>query len=119
MSMVGELVPVVMVPRYTGMVGAQDFVTVPLEVSDYTGASLVVWRGPLIGTNPTFTVYMETSLDNVNWITSPAGSDPGANTAALIAAPFSGRRWFRVRITLGGTAPGVTCWCAGHMELRV
>src|SRR5437870_2552997 len=98
--MTGELVPLVMVPRYTGLVGPQTFSTVPLDVTEYSDASLVLWRGPLVGTTPSFTAHFDVSQDAENWSMAAADSSPSANAATAIGAGFTGHRWFRVRIEL-------------------
>ncbi len=124
--MTGERVPIVLVPRFTGLVGAQDFATVPVDVTPYTGGNITIWRGPLIGTSPTFTLFFEVSSDAQTWIKvpltsegqagySPASGDAGALT---IGVPFL-RKWFRARIELAGTEPAVSCWCAGNVDFRV
>jgi len=51
--MAGELVPLVLLPRYSSYVGASTFTTIGMEVTDYANAIVNVWRGKLIGTSPT------------------------------------------------------------------
>src|SRR4030095_14484059 len=126
--MTGPQLPLVLIPRFTGLVGSQDFSTVPLEVTPFLGANVTIWRGPLVGTSPTFLAFFEVSSDTETWIKVPlsaegqAGYDPtpaGDTGALTIGVPLL-RRWFRVRIELRGSSdPAVTCWCAGNLELRV
>lgn len=119
--MSGELVPVVMIPRYSTYCGALDFVTIAMDVSRYSGAQLTAWRGPMAGTSPTFGITCEESTDGFVWTTcsgSTANTDPGSNTEVAISPTFS-RRLFRVKVTLGGTNPVATCWITGFLVQRV
>jgi hypothetical protein len=115
----GESVPLLLIPRYTGLVGAQTFATVPLEVSDFMTGWATVWRGPLVGTSPNFMAFFEVSQDAVHWNLMGA-MDPGANNAERVGLPLLSRRWLRARIVLTGSGDvGVTCWCSGSLNLRV
>ena len=117
--MAGELVPLVLIPRYSTFVGAHSFTTIGMEVSDYSKAIVNVWRGDLTGTSPTFAVQFEESTDQSNWTicTNGTGGDPGADTEAQYT-PELNKRWFRIQITLGGTGPAVSAWAIGFLELR-
>jgi len=118
--MAGELVPLVMLPRYTSFVGAGDFTTIAMEVSDYTAAIVNTWRGALLGSAPTFGITFQESTDQVTWATcsgTSADADPGASTEVQYTATLK-RRWFRVKVTLGGTNPAGSCWAIGFLELR-
>ena len=42
--MAGELVPLVLLPRYSTFSGAHSFTTIGMEVSDYSSAIVNVWR---------------------------------------------------------------------------
>ena len=117
--MAGELVPLVLVPRYSTYVGAHTFTTIGMEVTDYSKAIVNVWRGAVIGTSGTFQVSFEESTDQSNWTvcTSGGGGDPGSDTEAQYSPEIS-KRWFRIKIVVGGTDPAVTCWAIGFLELR-
>jgi len=117
--MAGELVPLVLLPRYSTYVGAGTFTTIGMEVSDYSKAIVNVWRGALTGTTPTFAVVFEESTDQENWTTCTSGSggDPGPSTEAQYQ-PELNKRWFRIKVTLGGTDPAGTCWAIGFLEMR-
>jgi hypothetical protein len=121
--MAGELVPLVLLPRYTTLVGAQEFVTVGMDVTDYANAIVNVWRGPLTGTNtPAVLFYFQESTDQVNWTicagTSGSGQTPGSGQEAQYTATLT-KRWFRLRAVLSGTDPAVTCWAVGFLEDRL
>ena len=117
--MAGELVPLVLIPRYSTYVGAHTFTTIGMEVTDYSKAIVNVWRGALSGTSPTFQVSFEESTDQSNWTVCTGGtaSDPGSDTEQQYTATIT-KRWFRIVIVLGGTDPAVTCWAIGFLELR-
>lgn len=117
--MAGELVPLVLLPRYSSFVGAHDFTTIGMEVSDYSSAIVNVWRGELGGSTPTFTVTFEESTDQNTWSTcaNATPGDPGADTETQYT-PTLNKRWFRVKITLTGTIPTVSAWAIGFLEMR-
>lgn len=125
MGMVGEQIPIVMIPRFTSYVGTSEFVTVALDVSAYARGDLTLWRGKLIGTGATFELFTESSHDGNTWFGYPDGPggqplpwDPGADASEIIGVDVT-RRYFRVRVVLSGTDPGVTVWCAGTLEARI
>jgi len=118
--MAGELVPLVLLPRYSAYSGAGDFTTIGMEVTDYEQAIVNIYRGPLIGTSPTFGVTLEESTDQQTWSTcagTTAGYDPTSGVEGQQTATLK-KRWFRVKVTLGGTSPVVTCWALGFLMLR-
>ena len=122
--MAGELIPLVMLPRYTTYAssGSQDFTTIAMDVTQFESAILNVWRSGLSSTgSPTFKIYFEESTDQTSWSTCAgtggSGQDPGAATEAQYTATLA-KRWFRVRVSLGGTDPVATCWCVGFLEER-
>lgn len=117
--MSGELVPLVLIPRYSSYAGASLFTTVAMDVTDYQSAIVNVWRGKLVGTSPTFAISFEESTDQDSWstCTNGSGGDPGSETEAQYN-PTLTKRWFRAKITLAGTDPIGTCWAVGFLELR-
>ena len=118
--MKGELVPVVLVPRYTGYVGSGTYTTMPLNVEAFAKGTITLWRGRLPGTgSPTFTAYFEDSHDGVEWTPFDAGGeDPGADASAIVRFDLV-RRWLRVRVVLTGSGTGASCWAVGMLERRV
>ena len=124
--MIGELVPAVLMPRFTSYVGPGSYATAPLDVEQYEVFDGAFGRGPLVGgaaTDP-FRVYFEESHDASTWtqcITVPAQPVTTANSTAPLSAQFH-KRWFRVRVELLANASGVvavTLWLAGGMQRRV
>lgn len=129
--MAGELVPVVMLPRYTVFAGkfissdaGGGYTTIAMDVTEYQNAIINVWRNALLPNagGATFKVIFEESTDQVSWsecATSPSGQDPGVKTEVQYTAALT-RRWFRVRIELGGNNDAaVTCWAVGFLEQRL
>lgn len=122
--MAGELVPLVMIPRYTTYAGnATDFTTVGMDVTEYDSGIINFWRGFFVFTagTPTFKVNCEESTDQNTWTTC-AGTT--ADTAVLENVekqfvPTLSKRWFRVRVTVAGTNPVVSCWAVGYLVQRL
>jgi hypothetical protein len=118
----GEIVPAVMLPRFTTYVGEGSYTTPPMAVEAYSEGIFTFWRGPLVGgaaLDP-FKAYLEVSHDANVWaVMGSAITVP--DTSSKVQTPFP-RRWFRVRVDLLGDANGVvgiTMWMAGVMERTV
>jgi hypothetical protein len=111
-----------MLPRYSCYSGADTFMTIAMDVSAYSKATLNVWRSATVGTSPTFQLTFEESTDQVYWSTctsspTPASNEPAVDTETQYTVTLA-KRWFRVKIALGGTNPVSTCWCVGFFEER-
>ena len=122
----GELVPLVMVPRYTTYIGASTFATAPMDVSGFDKAVLSFWRGRLAGdAGSTFSAVFEASHDAVAW-TSLGSAITTTNTSSIVSRDLI-KRWLRLKITLTAVPPGsggsntvaITCWAVGSLEVRV
>lgn len=114
---------IVFLPRFTTLVGASSFTTLPLDVSRFGSAQFQLWRGPLRGTAPTFLAYLEESLDAEHWVlgpSTPTGYDPATDDPTLVRPKLFSYgfrlRWFRIRVELGGVDPAVTCWAEGLLR---
>lgn len=118
--MAGVLMPLVMLSRYSTYVGASTFQTVAMDVTQYSGALVNVWRGKLTGTTPTIAFIFKESSDQVTWSTVSGGSsfDPAEETEVLKTLTLT-KKWLRIEVTLGGTLPGGTCYAVGFLEERV
>ena len=117
--MSGELVPLVLIPRYTTYMGVLTFTTIAMDVTDYQSAIVNVWRGILNG-GGSFAISFEESTDQNSWTdcTGGAAADPGSDTEAQYT-PTITKRWFRAKVALTGTEPVVvTAWAVGFLELR-
>jgi len=117
--MAGELVPLVLIPRYTSYSGDLTFTSIAMDVTEYENAIVNVWRGKLLGTSPTIVFSFQESTDQETWstCTNGSGGDPGEDTEAQYT-PELKKRWFRIKIVMGGTDPVTTCWAVGFLELR-
>jgi hypothetical protein len=92
-----------------------------MDVTEYSSALVNVWRGKLLGTTPTVGFTFEESTDQVNWTTCAGTNvnafDPGQEIEGPSNATLA-KRWFRLKVVLGGTTPVATCWAVGFLEQR-
>ena len=118
--MAGLLVPVVFLPRFTGLIGSTGFYTLPIDVAAYYELRLSLWRGPIVGTGTNFGVTASESIDREHWSAIAGGSnlDPGTDDEEEYVLALS-KRWLRLLVQVGGTNPGTTCWAAGYLVKRV
>lgn len=129
--MAGELVPLVLLPRYTTYAGKPSsgntyFSTIALDVTQYQNAILNVWRGKLVGTaaTPPVKFWFEESTDQDSWSVctgSPGGAsggDPGENAETQYVLELK-KRWFRVKVELGNADNVLSCWAVGFLEERL
>lgn len=120
--MAGNLVPLVLIPRYSCYSGAHTFRTIAMDVTPYVNAIVNVWRSALTGTaTPTWTLVFEESTDQVDWSTCTGGPVGNNTPAAATETQYTlslKKRWFRVSITLAGTDVVATCWAVGFLEER-
>jgi hypothetical protein len=54
-------VPLVLLPRFSTLAGAQAFYARAIDVTAYPALDLTLWRGPLLGTTPTFAAFVSRS----------------------------------------------------------
>lgn len=110
----------VFLQRFTTLVGAAEFTTAPVDVSGQGGTQFQVWRGPIRTSSGagTLDLYLEESLDAQAWALGP--STPAAIPLASGATQFVSYsfrlRWFRLRFSLGGSNPMVSCWAEGILR---
>ena len=120
--MAGRLVPLVLIPRFSCYSGPYSFKTIAMDVTDYKSAIVNVWRGAVTGSAAThpWTMAFEESTDQDNWSTctgGPAADKPDATVESQYTLSLT-KRWFRVNVTLDGSAPIITCWAVGFHEER-
>jgi hypothetical protein len=118
--MAGQLTPLVLLPRYTTYVGASTFVSIAMDVTEYSAAIINVWRGILLGTTPSIVFNFQESTDQVTWDNCAGYTpdfDPGEEDEEQVNVTLT-KRWFRITILLGGTSPAATCWAVGFLEQR-
>ncbi len=133
--MIGELVPLVLVPRFTSFMAPGTYITVPLEVSEYATARIQIWLGPLAfdpgsgqaSQRPHVTVTIEEAFEaqlaDSAWVSLWSGGTPGASSFATLTLA---RRYLRVKVVLQAkTNPSddnlaaITAWIAGSLERRI
>jgi hypothetical protein len=124
----GELVPLVLLPRYTTYAGLPStgtgqfyFSTIAMDVTEYQNAIVNIWRGKLVGSTPGVVFALEESTDQLNWTTcggTSATFDPGENTETQYTAALK-KRWFRITVLLASATTVVTCWAVGFLEQRL
>jgi len=119
--MAGQLVPVVMFPRFTGLIGATTYNSLAIDVAAFSELKISIWRSPIVSNagSGAFSASVVESIDRDSW--EDAGStqhvDPGTNFEQQYVFPLS-RRWMRMQIVLGGTDPATTLWASGFLVKR-
>jgi len=122
-ELVGAMVPVVMLPRFTSYVGPGSYSTAPMDVTAFDYGEVTFWRGPLVGgaTTDPFLAYLEESHDTLTWTAAtPSLPITAVNTFTRQVLTLT-KRWFRVRVVLDDDANGVvalTMWMAGALQAR-
>ena len=117
--MAGELVPLVMLPRYSTYAGATTFYTIAMDVTEYSAAIINYWRGPGPASGEV-DLYFEESTDSILWSDCTGATNP-VNQTADTEDQYTlmlRKRWFRIRIVLSGSSPIVSCWAVGFLERR-
>lgn len=124
--MAGLYVPLVMIPRFTSYVGEGEYTTAPLDVTEFAGFNLTIWRGPLVGnlgsaTGAGLSLVFQQSDDAEAW-TDLLGISPitTASASSIIAFGLTGR-WFRAKLTLTADSTDIvalTLWAMGNLERR-
>jgi hypothetical protein len=119
---IGPLVAVTLLPRFSSFVGDGEFATAPLDVEAFESLTVTFWRGPLVGgaVSSPFATHFEQSHDALNW-TAASGTITTANAVSNLSMPFT-KRWFRVRVVLDADLNGVVAismWLTGALRRRV
>ncbi len=108
---------IVVFPRYTALIGAASVFTVPMDVRAYARAAMVAWQSQGIGTSAAEVAFTtQQSPDLENWFDGDTLT-PDANEEDT-ATPELRYPWFRVKATVTGSDPGVTCWLVGEFVAR-
>jgi hypothetical protein len=114
---------IVFLPRFTTLVGATEFSSLPLDVSRFGTAQFQVWQGGVRDTGGgalrQFDICFEESLDANDWVLgadAPTAFPIEENKTRFFSYSFR-LRWFRVRVSLPGAhEPMVTCWAEGILR---
>lgn len=124
--MAGELVPLVLLPRYTTYAGKPGsgtpaFATIAMDVTEYSSAIVNLWRGALVGTAAALKFNLQESTDQLNWTTcqgTTADFAPSENVETQYTAILN-KRWFRITLELPNADNVLSCWAVGFLEQRV
>lgn len=119
MALTGEIVPIVLIPRFSTFAGAGTaYPGIAIDVTDYDSGTVRAWRGPILGTSsPGLSLVIEHSSDGLNWSQLVAPSLASVTTVEVTLTLT--RRFLRITATLSGTNPAVTLWCSGQLRKRV
>ena len=115
--MTRNVVPYVLASRVSSLVGAGEYVTPPLDVSEFETSTWNLWRGALVGGSDVGFTFEESSGSG-DWTTCPGADedhDPGANSESRVSVHHH-RRWFRLRVSLPDSGSMVSYWVAGHFN---
>jgi hypothetical protein len=117
--MAGRNVPLVMIPRFTAYVGTGTYDLLPIPASAYDRLVINVWRGPMLGTTPTLSVFFQESNDGDTWVdtTGTAGGPVPLNVETQFTEALT-KAWLRLRVVLAGTNPAGMCYAIGFLERR-
>jgi len=123
--MAGELIPLVMIPRYTSYIGPGEYATAPMEASAYNKAILAVWIGYVRGsdatpTGATWELQFQGSQDADTW-TDISYSGDFSSGYGVVEMDLEWK-WYRAVVTLTGNSASydcaATCWAVGSFERR-
>ena len=110
---------IVFLPRFTTLIGEEEFKTLPLDVSRCGTVQFQIWQKGVHGSGGTFRVSLEESLDTHTWVLGAASPEIyviEANETRMFSHTFR-LRWFRLNVNLLGTSsPMVTCWAEGILR---
>jgi hypothetical protein len=112
----GEVDKVILLPRYTTLVGKTDFITAPINVRPYAEANISFWRGNELGTVTSLTVTVQESPDLTEWKSLQTFST-AADTEETKSASFT-MDWIRLKVEIDGSEPSITCWCVAEFVRR-
>lgn len=105
---------ILLVPRYSSLAGAGTFYSAPILVRDYGQANFYFAKVAALGSPAALLeVVVEESPDLEIW--ESIGSPLTLDAPDVREFRFE---WIRMRMTVGGADPGVTCWCIGEFVRR-
>lgn len=111
---------IVLLPRYSALVGATTFKLAPIWIRPYGSIVVAAARGTGLGGSggASVTFALQQSPDLEIW--SDLGTlSPGAGDSGEVASEFTlTMDWLRVKATVSGSDPGVTCWAVADLVPR-
>jgi hypothetical protein len=124
----GALVPAVLLPRFTGLVGPGSYATAPIRVVEFSGGQVTFWRGPLVGGAGLEAYIEEATVPDAEagaWtevatsVAQPVTADDAVDNIELTFT----KEWMRVRIELANHpvdfVVGLTVYMTGVLVRRV
>ena len=115
----GEKVPVVFLPRFTTLAGANTFITTPMDFLGFEKAELTFWRGDYVpgDTVPPapITADFESSADLETWATAETVPVPGTAGLATQVTVVPTQRYLRLSV-IQTAKQSTTVWCSGYAE---
>jgi hypothetical protein len=109
---------IVLIPRYTSLVGTQPFYTPPLSVRAFQSVQLDAWRSRGLGaTPPTYALRVQQSTDMDSWHDLGTSIDLDADEEAVERLDFD-LEWIRLVVQLAGTYPALSTFAVGDFEPR-
>ena len=115
--MAQTITPAVIFPRFTAVVGAHPYPSLPIDVSAFEAAYMTFWRGPFVGTGTSLTFKFQQSTDRYVWEDTGSQVSPNENDEVQVSFGLD-HQWLRLIATLNGTNPGVTVWVQGYFVNR-
>lgn len=112
-----DVTRIVLLPRFSTFVGAQTYTSQPVRARDFASANIAFWRTAAMGASPTVAIAVQQSADLQLWWELETDSDPDADAETTLSPSFT-MDWMRFTLTLGGTAPALTCWAVGDFLVR-
>ncbi len=108
---------VVLLPRFTSFSGARVFRTSPINVRALSGGYVSVWAAEGMGTDPTFELVIESSVDLLVWDELESFEPTPGGAEETLHVLFQ-QEWIRIAVTLTGTDPAFVCWAVGNFVTR-
>lgn len=103
----------ILLPRFTTFAGATTFETPPMNVRGYGEALIDLQLAGAIGAPAAaLVVEVQESPDLGIW------RDIGTLVSGTTTSVTFAFEWIRLKITVSGADPAVTCWCVGNFIRR-
>lgn len=119
--MAGDVKKIILVSRYTTLVGDTSFTTAPVNIREFASAWIFAWRGAAIGSLDTFEIRVQQSTDLRIWSDLGSSLTPAADSEDSEEYDFT-MDWLRLTIVITESAPdgqpAVTCWVMGNFVPR-
>jgi hypothetical protein len=116
--MSGRNVPVVLLPRYTSLIGGGSYPQLAIPCSAYEKLAVTFWMGVGVGP-PGLTLAWRESNDLVTWTQCGGGGlvspTPNADLPSVVTLT---KAWFQLVVILAAANGGATMWCEGFFQLR-